>query len=217
MVKEEPYGTVRRVTGEGLPSSGHGRRAQILAIARDVFLREGYAATSMSHIAGRLGGSKGTLYNYFVSKEALFAGLMQDLFDRAERRLVGVDVEHSDLRTTLTRFGTQIMGIALTDEAVAVYRLVMAESGRFPQLGRQFYQARQRIAVRRVTEWLSQDMGAGRLKRADPLMAAEQFLNLCETELFRRRLCNIIQEPTPAEIETQVARAVATFMDAYEK
>src|ERR1700760_3697848 len=54
------------------------RRKAILAIARDVFLTEGYAAASMSAIASRLGGSKGTLYNYFPSKEALFAEFMRN-------------------------------------------------------------------------------------------------------------------------------------------
>jgi TetR/AcrR family transcriptional repressor of mexJK operon len=48
------------------------RREAILDVARSVFSEEGYAATSMSSIAARLGGSKGTLYNYFKSKEELF-------------------------------------------------------------------------------------------------------------------------------------------------
>src|ERR1700757_3560624 len=54
------------------------RRRAILDVARDVFLKEGYAAASMSGIAARLGGSKGTLYNYFRSKEELFAAFMTD-------------------------------------------------------------------------------------------------------------------------------------------
>ena len=53
------------------------REAIILDVARDCFLAEGYAATSMSTIAARLGGSKGTLYNYFKNKEDLFAAVVQ--------------------------------------------------------------------------------------------------------------------------------------------
>src|SRR3954464_10654712 len=56
--------TVRKGRGD--------RRELILDVASEVFLKEGYAATSMSEIAARLGGSKGTLYNYFKSKEELF-------------------------------------------------------------------------------------------------------------------------------------------------
>ena len=53
------------------------RRDGILDVARECFLAEGYAATSMSTIAARLGGSKGTHYNYFKSKEELFEAMMQ--------------------------------------------------------------------------------------------------------------------------------------------
>ena len=52
------------------------RRKAILDIARDIFLSQGYAATSMSQVAARLGGSKGTLYNYFSSKEELFSAMV---------------------------------------------------------------------------------------------------------------------------------------------
>ena len=48
------------------------RRELILDVAQEVFLEEGFANASMSTIAARLGGSKGTLYNYFKSKDDLF-------------------------------------------------------------------------------------------------------------------------------------------------
>ena len=53
------------------------RRGAILDAAEKVFLEEGFAAASMSAIAARVGGSKGTLYNYFKSKEALFEAYVQ--------------------------------------------------------------------------------------------------------------------------------------------
>src|ERR1700743_809975 len=48
------------------------RRELILDVAQGVFLEEGFANASMSVMAARLGGSKGTLYNYFKSKDELF-------------------------------------------------------------------------------------------------------------------------------------------------
>ncbi len=59
------------------PRSDAKRRA-IIDVARAAFLAEGYAATSMSEIAAKLGGSKGTLYNYFRSKEELFEAFMAE-------------------------------------------------------------------------------------------------------------------------------------------
>ena len=70
------------------------RREAILEVARAVFTEEGFAAASMSSIAARLGGSKGTLYNYFKSKEELFAAYVREecarfaegVFDGASRQ-----------------------------------------------------------------------------------------------------------------------------------
>ena len=48
------------------------RRQAIIDVALDVFREHGFERASMTMIAGRLGGSKGTLYGYFQSKEELF-------------------------------------------------------------------------------------------------------------------------------------------------
>src|ERR1700761_2914102 len=72
---KEKWTTMAEVSSRLAPDD---RRKAILAIAREIFLTEGYAAASMSAIAARLGGSKGTLYNYFPSKEGLFAEFMRD-------------------------------------------------------------------------------------------------------------------------------------------
>ena len=55
------------------------RRSAIMDCAEDIFLEEGFQAASMSAIAARLGGSKGTLYNYFESKEELYAAVIERL------------------------------------------------------------------------------------------------------------------------------------------
>src|SRR5471030_3424689 len=69
--------TSESATAPDLSRSDAKRRA-ILDVASEVFLAQGYAATSMSEIAARLGGSKGTLYNYFRSKEELFGAFITD-------------------------------------------------------------------------------------------------------------------------------------------
>src|SRR5271169_4034828 len=60
-------------------SRGDAKRRVILEVARDIFQARGYAAASMSEIAARVGGSKGTLYNHFRSKEELFSAFMNDV------------------------------------------------------------------------------------------------------------------------------------------
>jgi hypothetical protein len=57
-------------------------------------------------------------------------------------------------------------------------------------------------------------MDEGRLRKADPLHAAEQFGELCKAGIYQRRLWNVV-EPTQAEIDGNVERAVAIFLAYY--
>src|SRR5271163_2815121 len=69
------------------------RRELIMSVAREVFFEHGYAAASMSSIAARLGGSKGTLYNYFKNKEELFAAQVRELCGQATDRMLAGTID----------------------------------------------------------------------------------------------------------------------------
>src|ERR1700744_640952 len=90
------------------------RREAILDVAQEVFLEEGFAAASMSTIAAKLGGSKGTLYNYFKSKDDLFNAY-------GERRCLWQDeifTMHTGRETpeeTLRRIASPYLRRVLTD------------------------------------------------------------------------------------------------------
>ena len=61
------------------------RRRDILAAARTVFARRGYSAATLDEIAARAAFAKGTLYNYFRSKEDLFRDVVVSIFDDLAR------------------------------------------------------------------------------------------------------------------------------------
>lgn len=117
------------------------RRETILKIAHAAFLEDGYAATSMSSIAAKVGGSKATLYNYFSSKEELFSAVIEERCRDFQEMLYDADLESQDFRKALTFLGTEAVRWMLRDDSIATYRLITAESGRFPELGRAFYLA----------------------------------------------------------------------------
>src|SRR5262245_4068895 len=71
-----PYGPLMTIGKR--ESQRLARRSQIIAVARQHFFEHGYDGTAMSAIAAELGGSKGTLWNYFPSKEALFAAVVEE-------------------------------------------------------------------------------------------------------------------------------------------
>ena len=187
----------------------------ILDVARDVFMKEGYAAASMATIAAHVGGSKGTLYNYFPSKESLFAAFMQmecegESWVAAIREAAGEDVA-----ATLSNIGKQFLNYVLGDKAQTIHRLVIAESERFPEVGRAFYENGPRVAADYMAEWLERQISAGRLRAGDPERMAYVFLELCKSRLHQRRLWNASPQLADGEKEANVAEAVRVFMAAY--
>ncbi len=193
------------------------RRDAIVAIAKEAFAANGYAGTSMSNIAARLGGSKATLYSYFKSKEELFVAVVEKKCELIQNLLNEAQIESGgDLRAALTHFGERFVQLILNVDSVATFRLATAEAARFPEIGHAIYNSGVRQNQRRMAEFLGRAKETGQLRRdTDALVAAEQFCDLCLSGLHRRCLWNVPPWPTAEEIRTNVARAVATFMRAY--
>ena len=191
------------------------RREVILDVARDCFLAEGFAATSMSTIAARLGGSKGTLYNYFKSKEELFAAMMQRLCGELQATLFDVGPEAGDAEARLTHLARGFLAHLMTPETMAIQRVVVSESERFPELGRVFYESGPKIVLGRIGDYLGELMDAGVLRRTDPIVAAQHFKDLAISGVYWPRMWGVAAAPTPQEFDQQVARAVDTFLRAY--
>ena len=191
------------------------RREGIIEIALRVFLAGGYSATSMSTIAARVGGSKATLYNYFPSKEELFAAVVQRFSDRNADILSAMDMQSGDFRAALKRFGNSILRLMISDDVIAMHRLVTAEAARFPEIGEAYYQAGVNTGKKKLVGRFEAMMEAGLIRSADPKVAAQHFFDLCLAGIYRYRLWNIGPPPTDAEIEANVDNAVSAFMDGY--
>lgn len=191
------------------------RREIILDVARDCFLAEGFAATSMSAIAARLGGSKGTLYNYFKSKEELFAAMMQRTCEHLQAALFDVGSQTGDSEARLAHMARGFLCHLMTPDAIAIQRVVVAESERFPELGRVFYESGPKIVLGRIGAYLEDLMAAGRLRRTDPLMAAQHFKDLTMSGVYWPHMWGVAAAPSPDEVDVQVTRAVDTFLRAY--
>ena len=192
------------------------RRDGILDVGRDCFLVDGYAATSMSSIAARLGGSKGTLYNYFKSKEELFVAVMQRQCGALAETLFDVTDDGEAPRERLEHFASAFLKLLLTPESLGMHRVVVGESGRFPELGRMFYDMGPKVILTKIASYLSDLMDQGVMRRADPLVAAQQFKDLTISGVLQPRTWGVISgDMTDAEVEDQVNNAVDTFLRAY--
>ena len=197
------------------PSKRDSRREGILDMACEVFLAEGFAAASMSSIAAKVGGSKGTLYNYFKSKEELFAACVTRHCVWQSEAMFSILVDGLDLRTALNRIGRNYLTLVLSERNLAMFRLVVAESARDAEIGRLFYESGPRRGRRRLAEFLEERAGRGELKFDEAENAAQAFIDLSKNRLMTLRLCNYGPEPNPKQIEAEVKSAVDTFLKIY--
>ncbi len=191
------------------------RRRAILDVAADLFMQEGYAAASMSAIAARLGGSKGTLYNYFPSKESLFAALMKDECGAEDWTAFPPDSDSTEVGAVLFDVGLRFLNYVLSARACNIHRLVISESARFPELGRTFYENGPKLGIAAMAAWLDAQMKAGRLRTADPERAAVTFISLCKSEIYQKVLWAVEPEPSDAAKAATATMAVEVFLAAY--
>ncbi len=197
------------------PTDATPKQRDIAKAATRLFIAQGYASVSMDAIARAAGVSKATLYSYFASKERLFANLVGAACSRSVSGLGELADGGADLRATLTELAGRALRFMLEEQSLAIYRVVMAETARFPELGRAFYERGAATSRRNFAAWLERQMAAGKLLSRDPGLAAEQFMGLLRTHLHLRALLGIGPPPTEAEIETTVTAAVETFLRAY--
>lgn len=118
------------------------KRAQILKGALQTFLQEGYQGTSMDRVAAAAGVSKITIYKHFQDKEGVFTALIEQV--TAERfQLVFGDFDfQAEPAIALRALANKLLKImAIDEEYIAFLRLLIGESGRFPELSQLFIRA----------------------------------------------------------------------------
>ena len=180
-----------------------------------MFLADGFDGASMNDIARVAGVSKGTLYVYFDSKEALFEALIrEDRKQQAERCVIPVDA--ADPREPLAAFGRALMRVMTQPELIAQVRIVIARDGEVPEASAARSTSRDPATARRG--WPSgSEAGApaAGCDFDDGRRAARQFIDLCKSGVFSACLFGVTESATPEAIADTVDAAVEVFMRAY--
>ncbi len=191
------------------------KRQQILSGAGIVFTEDGYEGASMSRIAAEANVSKGTLYNYFDSKSALFAAFVSQKAAAELPRLFAPISTEGSMEDVLREIAGGMISLIISPGSVVLYRIVVAEAAKFPHLAEIFWQTGPQTALSRMAEWLERHMEAGLLRRDDPFFAAGQFFALCQTPCCTKRRLRIGGDPTQFEQDQTAQGAVRVFLDSY--
>jgi AcrR family transcriptional regulator len=161
---------------------------KILDTAAALFFSEGYGAASIDEIARRAQIAKRTLYARYENKAALFSAVVHRIIQRMRPQPQATeDLFHgSSITDSLHHIAKVMLHAALSPEAVAMYRMVLAEATRFPELAliMNEHGARQE-AIRRIAELLHRD---AKISPPQADFAAEQFIVMVVTAPQRRAL-----------------------------
>ncbi len=145
------------------------RPAEIVAAALQVFAEKGYAAARLDDIAARAGVSKGALYLYFATKEALFRAVVDealapnlDVVRQAAERYDG------DFATLIRFVAGNLVRVAETQPVGGVVKMVIGESRNFPELARVWHDDLIASALGTVAGLIERAQAKGEIRAGDP-------------------------------------------------
>jgi AcrR family transcriptional regulator len=181
----------------------------------DIFLLHGYASATMDMIAAQAGVSKQTVYNHFESKEGLFKAIVEDLTATLMAPLAVRDAAKSMPEQALRALGRDFLALMLRPSSLALYRLIVAESARFPELGGEIYAVGAGRLLAMLSDYLSRETRNGRLSVSEPELAAEQFIGMLSGRVQLRALLGVGPAPDERDIRRRADHAVTSFLALY--
>jgi TetR/AcrR family transcriptional regulator, mexJK operon transcriptional repressor len=197
------------------------KRQAILDAATQVFLSKGYLGTSMDEIAALAEVSKQTVYKHFADKEALFneivLGTVNEASDPVYEEVTNL-ADTGDLEADLRDLARRQLSLVMQPKVLQLRRLVIGEGGRFPELGKTFYEQGPGRTLKALTEAFERLAERGELELDDPAAAANHFNWLImSAPINRAMLLGDDKPPKKAELERYVDSGVRAFLAAYGK
>jgi TetR/AcrR family transcriptional regulator, mexJK operon transcriptional repressor len=186
--------------------------ARILDAATHLFLTLGYGATSIEAVAQRSRISKRTFYHRFDAKPALFAAVVHCIIDRVRPPADVPLIDGANLQEVLQRLAGIILRGALAAEAIALHRVVVGESARFPDLAAVVASEVTADGLRLIAGVLELEARIGNLSLDNPAFAAEQFLHMV-IGVPQRRAMGFGKPMTDAELDAWASDAVNLFLN----
>lgn len=191
------------------------KTSQILRAATEIFLEEGFAATSMDKIVERAGVSKRTLYNYYRSKDEVFVSVMRSLlgsiFDNFSPQKTG----STDLAEQLRLVGTALLRLANAPTTLSLFRIIASEAQRFPRLAAEFFEQSFENVIEGIASILARENDKSGTGIADTRQAGEYYLDLLTGTAYLRVVFGTARPMGEKSIRQRIDQALHYFFDAY--
>ena len=186
---------------------------KLMEAALSVFAAMGYSGASMDAVAEAAGLSKPTLYKYFDSKEALFTAMMQA---RRDDMLMAFEITQSgSMVEQLHAFAWHYARTVMRPDLLSLARLIIAESHRFPEIGRAYQASGPDRLLEGMMVYLEGQRVAGTLTFQDAELAAQDLWGLILSAPRSRALHEPDWQPDTAVLARYINNGLRVFLRAY--
>ncbi len=183
------------------------KQKNILESAQEVFLTQGYSQANMDVIAAHAQVTKQTVYRYFSSKAVLFEATLREMGNRPEGDFFD-HLKQKDLSKALNDFAVDFIKFHTSKEHVAVYRLLIAESGKSPEVIEIFHGIGANDTKDKLMEFFEQQFPITDKSKIPMLMTmwTNMLLSLRQQVLYCQK------QPTAQQIQQHAEMATAMLL-----
>jgi len=193
------------------------KRADILKAAGDLFMKNGFAGTTMDDIAKAAGVSKLTVYNHFGTKESLFHDVIKAKCETHAGDDLFARLSGKHPKNELFIIGRAFMDLIFSADAIAMHRIIIADGHANPDLAMMFYKAAPQQLFERFAKYLESLEQKNNLLFPDKIKAAKFFFGLFKGEPHMRAILNIPPKPSQHELDIFARDCVDFFIHAHRR
>ncbi len=198
--------------GRPTPEKAEQLTSDILRIATEVFLEHGFKRAKISDIIERAGGSKGTIYARYPTKDDLFIAVVDQKNEILQEHFVRALSTKRPLRKVLEEFGLTLQGAIYNADIVNLIRVLAAEAKQFPDLAKTFLTSGPLHAIQMLSECLAKHP---EFRGSSPTEAAEFYCALLWGPFLFRHLLDRKYSPKRSAAKPKLKSAIRIFLAAY--
>jgi TetR/AcrR family transcriptional regulator, mexJK operon transcriptional repressor len=206
-----------RPKSSGLPKAEEEqlRLTNLLDAATEVFFEMGYEGASTAEIASRAHSSKRELYARFASKEDLFLAVIDYRTAKVADRITVLFQQQQPIRELLLEIARELLRSLLSEEHVALMRLVYTQARQFPKAAQFMTERGPDRGIANLAAHLKKQAQQGTLAIPDPQLAAQHFAGLLIGDLVHRAMLGQEVPTSRKQIEARSEGTVAAFLKLY--
>ncbi len=192
------------------------KRKAILEAAREIFLSQGFSASSMDGIALLAQVSKKTIYHHFTNKEELFRSMLSVYWSEMFPKEQLFD-DHKSIEYNLKRFSKIFFDFLYKKNTIDLFRILISETKQFPDLVDKILEGNRAPFTRALILFLKEKTHSGELDIQNPDRAAAYFIGLLKEAHFWPMMLGFVKTSKLENSETLIDEAIAIFTKFYRK